>query len=181
MQWDIMPERKDLRVLELGANPQLKPLVDDAGTAHGGQVSPNGRWLVYQSEESTGGRDGQIMVRPFPDIKTRKWIISHGVGRSPIWSRDGREIFFRIEDGTIMSVPFRPAEGPYDKIQPVRVVTPVNTIRDWANGPTYDVSPDGRRFLLIRAPELDIRSLTVVLNWDVKVKATLAGTEAAPR
>jgi WD40 repeat protein len=181
MTWDIMPERADLRILELGANPQLKPFLDDSGTEHNGQVSPNGRWIVYQSQESTGGRDGQIMVRPFPDIKTGKWIISRGVGRSPLWSRDGREIFFRIEDGTIMSVPFRPADGPYEKAQPVRVVTPVNTIREWANGPTYDVSPDGRRFLLIKAPELDIRSLTVVLNWDVAVKGTLAGTGAASR
>jgi hypothetical protein len=80
-----------------------------------------------------------------------------------------------------MSVPFRPADGPYEKAQPVRVVTPVNTIREWANGPTYDVSPDGRRFLLIKAPELDIRSLNVVLNWDVAVKGTLAGTGAASR
>jgi hypothetical protein len=56
---------------------------------------------------------------------------------------------------------------------PVRVVTPVNTLRDWASGPTYAVSPDGRRFLFIRAPELDIRSLTVVLNWDVEVKAAI--------
>jgi hypothetical protein len=181
MTWDTMPERADLRVLELGANPQLKPLPLGEGTEHNGQVSPNGRWIVYQSQESTGGRDGEIMVRPFPDVQTRKWVISRGIGRSPIWSRDGREIFFRVEDGTIMSVPFRPADGPYDKVTPVRVVTPVNTIRDWANGPTYDVSLDGRRFLLIKAPELDIRSLTVVLNWDVAVKATLGGTGAAAR
>ena len=57
---------------------------------------------------------------------------------------------------------------------PVRVVSPRNTLRDWANGPTYDVSPDGRRFLFIRTPELDIRSLTVVLNWDVEVNAAVA-------
>jgi hypothetical protein len=52
----------------------------------------------------------------------------------------------------------------------------VNTLRDWASGPTYAVSPDGRRFLFIKAPELDIRSLTVILNWDVAVKAKIAGT-----
>jgi Tol biopolymer transport system component len=181
MQWDILPERVDLRVLELGANPPLKPLLGNSGSEQGGQVSPNGRWLVYQSVETTGGRDGEIMVRPLPDVQSRKWVISRGIGRSPIWSRDGREIFYRIEDGTIMSVPFRPAEGPYDQVQPVRVAAPVNTLRDWANGPTYDVLPDGQGFLLIRAPELDIRSLKVVLNWDVEVKAALAGTGAAPR
>ena len=64
---------------------------------------------------------------------------------------------------------------------PVRVVSPANTLREWATGPTYDVSPDGQRFLFVRAPELDIHSLTVILNWDVEVKATLAGTGAAGR
>ena len=181
MQWDIMPERMELRMLELEGNKRLYPLLGDSGTEQGGQVSPNGLWLVYQSAETTGGRDGEIMVRPFPNIQTRKWVISRGIGRSPIWSRDGREIFYRIEDGSIMSVPFRPVEGPYDQVQPVRVAVPVNTLRDWANGPTYDVSPDGRRFLLIKAPELDIRSLNVVLNWDLQVKGAIGGTGTAPR
>jgi hypothetical protein len=55
------------------------------------------------------------------------------------------------------------------------VVTPVNTVLGSGSGPSYGVSPDGRRFLLIKAPELDIRSLNVVLNWDVEVKAAIAG------
>ena len=79
-----------------------------------------------------------------------------------------------------MSVRFSPTEGPYAE-PPVRVVHPVNVIRDWANGPTYGVSQDGQRFLFIKAPEVDIRSLNVVLNWDVEVKAALAGTATAPR
>ena len=49
----------------------------------------------------------------------------------------------------------------------------MNTLRDWASGPVYAVSPDARRFLFIKAPELDIRSLTVILNWDVQVYAAL--------
>ena len=53
-------------------------------------------------------------------------------------------------------------------------MSPVNTLQSGC--PRYDVSPDGQRFLFIKAPEFDIRSLTVVLNWDVEVKATLAGT-----
>jgi hypothetical protein len=56
---------------------------------------------------------------------------------------------------------------------PVRVITRVDTLRDWLNGPTYDVSPDGRRFLFVKMPEMDVRSLNVVLNWDVKVRAAL--------
>jgi serine/threonine protein kinase len=167
--WDLT-SRFELRLLELGTNPRLKPLISDSGTEQSGQLSPNGRWLVYQSRETTGARESQIIVRPFPDVQTRKWIISRGVGQQPKWSHDGREIFYEIEGGTIMSVPFRPADGPYDRVQPVRAVTPVNT----AGG--FDVSPDGQRFLSIKTPESDIRSLKVVLNWDIEVKARLAGT-----
>jgi hypothetical protein len=50
----------------------------------------------------------------------------------------------------------------------------VNTIHEFS-GPTYGVSPDGQRFLFIKAPELDIRSLTVILNWDVDVNAAIGG------
>ena len=91
------------------------------------------------------------------------------------WSHDDREIFYRTEDGTVISVPVSRGPTPLDLIlgKPVRVVTPVNTIRDFS-GPTYDVSPDGRRFLFIKAPELDIRSLQVILNWDVAVRAAVA-------
>jgi hypothetical protein len=62
----------------------------------------------------------------------------------------------------------------FKKGPPVRVVKPVNTLQDWGTGPTYDVSPDGRRFLFIKSPENDIRSLDVVLNFDVEVKNVLA-------
>lgn len=112
------------------------------------------------------------MVRPFPDTKGFRRIVSTDVGHHPIWSHDGREIFYILEDGTVMSVPIKTTATPPYLIPgtPVRVVSPVNTL------PVYwDVSPDSRRFLLIKAPELDIRSLTVVLNWDVAVKAAIAG------
>ena len=76
-----------------------------------------------------------------------------------------------------MSIPVSRGPTPLDLTlgKPVRVVTPANTIRDWWSGPTYDVSPDGQRFLFIKAPELDIRSLNVILNWDVEVNAAIGG------
>jgi eukaryotic-like serine/threonine-protein kinase len=175
-QWDILPKQVDLRLLELGATPQLKPLIGQSGTERDAQLSRDGKWIVYQSAESTGGgRDGHIMVRPFPNVDAYRRIISPGHGRQPIWSRDGREIFYRTDDGSVMSVAVKVnPKAPYlIHDAPVRVVSPVNTIREWATGPNYDVSLDGRRFLFIKAPELDIRSLTIVLNWDVAVRAAI--------
>jgi Tol biopolymer transport system component len=175
MQWDTMPTRIDQRVLRLGDRPELLPLVGDSGSERDGRLSPDGRWLAFQSDEAAQGREGHITVRPFPDVHSRRWVISPGLGRQPVWSRDGRELFYRAEDGTVMSVPVRTTPS-FQHGPPVPVVTPVDTLQDWAGGPSYDVSPDGRRFLFIKAPELDIRSLHVVLNWDVAVKAKIAGT-----
>jgi len=175
--WDILPKQQGLRLLELGATPpRLTSLIEQSGTEGSGQLSPDGKWIVYQSAESTGGgRDGQIMVRPFPNVNAFRRIISQGHGSQPIWSHDGREIFYRTEDGGVMSVAIKvtPTSPYLIHDAPVRIMSPVNTLHEC---PCYDVSPDGRRFLFVKAPELDIRSLNVVLNWDTDVKATLAGT-----
>ena len=72
-----------------------------------------------------------------------------------------------------MTVPFT-TTPTFTPGSPVPVVTAPQTLRTWAWVQHYDVSPDGRRFLMIKTPELDIRSLTVVQNWDVEVKATIA-------
>jgi serine/threonine protein kinase len=176
IQWDQMPRRIEQRVLHLGPTPELLPLVGESGTERDGRLSPDGRWLAFQSDESSQGLEGHISVRPFPDVSSKRWVISPGVGRQPIWSRDGRELFYRTEDGTVMSVQVQTKPSFFHE-PPVPVVTPQWTLRDWANGPTYDVSPDGRRFLFIKAPELDIHSLHIVLNWDVEVKARLGGSD----
>ena len=178
VQWDILPKRIDLRLLTLGAAPQLTQLAGGSGTDSAGQLSPDDKWIVYQSSESIGDREGNIRVRPFPETRSFQRIVSTGIGRQPLWSHDGREIFYRTEDGTVMSVPVSTTTAPpyFVAGTPVPVVSPSNTIRDWAAGFSYSVSPDGRRFLFIKAPELDIHSLNVVLNWDVAVKEAIAGT-----
>jgi Tol biopolymer transport system component len=173
--WDIQPDGIDLRIVQLGPNTVHKVIGDSLSEADG-QLSPDGKWLVYQSGESIGGRLGQIVVRPFPDVRARQFVISPGSGIQPIWSRDGREIFYRTEDGTVMSVRVRMTPTfSYDPAVPV--VTPRLTLYYSGTGPTYDVSKDGRRFLFIRAPELDIRSLTVILNWDVAVNSVISAKE----
>jgi serine/threonine-protein kinase len=180
--WDVWPKR-EIRVLALGPVPRLTTLVAESGSQSDGQLSHDGRWLVYQSAAGMAGVDVQIAARPYPDTKARRVPVSPGAGYNPIWSHDDREIFYRTEDGTVMSVPVSRGPTPLDLTlgKPSRVVTPVNTIPNASGGPTYDVSTDGRRFLFIKAPELDIRSLNVVLNWDVEVKAAIAGTAAAAR
>jgi serine/threonine protein kinase/Tol biopolymer transport system component len=174
--WDLTPQI-EIRGLTLGLTPQLTKLVTEPGSQSDGQLSQDGRWLVYSSAaEGMPTANVQVMVRPFPGTQARRWSVP-GVGYLPIWSHDGREIFYRTGDGTVMSVPVSRGPTSLDLTlgKPVRIVTPVNTIRDWSSGPTYAVSPDGQRFLFIKAPELDIRSLNVILNWDVAVNAAIGG------
>jgi Tol biopolymer transport system component len=174
--WDLMPKEVDLRVLELGPPAALTLLMGDSPGESNGQLSQDGRWLAYQSAESAHGDEGQIVVSRFPDVRAERQVISEGVGRQPIWSRDGRTLYYRTEDGAVMSVAITTSPS-FKKGPPVRVVKPVSTLQDLCCGQTYDVSPDGQRFLFIKAPDNDIRSLEVILNWDVKVNATLGRKE----
>jgi len=153
-------------------------LIGDSGGENDGRLSRDGKWIVYVSGATNAASVGQIVVRRFTDIRAEQTVISPGAGQLPIWSRDGREIFYRAADGTVMSV--QVSTSPTLSYKPaVPVLTPPLTLSDAGTGPTFDVSPDGRRFLFIRAPELDIHSLKVVLNWDVDVKAAIAGKRSA--
>jgi serine/threonine-protein kinase len=159
----------DLWTLSVEPNARLTPLLADPSySERDGRLSPDGRWLAYTSDEL--GKD-QILVRPFPDVNAALAVA--GYGQQPIWSQDSGALFYRTEDGQVMSVPFTTTPS-FVPGAPVPVVAAPQTLRNWSVGPNYDVSPDGRRFLMIKAPELDIRSLTVVQNWDLEVKATIA-------
>ena len=65
-----------------------------------GEISPDGHWLAYQSNES--GRN-EIYVRPFPVPGERRWPVSVGGGVKPLWARDGRELFY-LNGTSLMSV-----------------------------------------------------------------------------
>ena len=120
--------------------------------------SPDGRWIVYQSNES--GRF-EIYVRPFPQ-PGGKWQVSTEGGHFPVWSADGKEIFYVGDDNRLTAVPVR-AESGFELGTP----EPLFEVRlRSVLGRAYDVSADGKRFLLNTALE-DVRSasLTLVQNW----------------
>ena len=124
------------------------------------RFSPDGRWIAYASNES--GRY-EIYVRPYPG-PGGKWQISADGGTEPLWNPKGRELFFR-NGQKMMAVDYNAQptfsagkpkmlfEGPY-----------VPTPRSF---PDYDVSPDGQRFLMLKAVEQAQASapINVVLNW----------------
>jgi Tol biopolymer transport system component len=111
-------------------------------------VSPDGAWLAYQSNAS--GSE-EIWVQPFPHVEQGRWQVSTGGGTQPLWARNGRELFFRRPDGRLMAVSIKPRSG-FTWENPTVVV---NHAYFAASGPgrSYDVSPDGARFLMIKAAD----------------------------
>ena len=129
------------------------------------RFSPNGRWLAYASNES--GR-GEIYVRPFPGPGATSQVSTAG-GSEPVWSRDGRELFYRSGDA-VMAVPVS-TDTAFAAGLPRRLFTD-HYERTGTGTRGYDVSLDGRRFLMIEPaePELPVAQISVVLGWFDEVR-----------
>lgn len=128
------------------------------------QFSPDGRWLAYASNES--GRT-EVYVRSRSPLGA-KWPVSISGGRRPRWSRDGREIFFIAPDNTLMAADV--TTGSRFQTDPPRSLFRVE-FRLTDIGYPYDVSPDGKRFLVNELVEEEQpATITVVQNWTARLK-----------
>jgi len=131
----------------------------------GGQVSPDGRWLAYVSNES--GRT-EVYVTAFPQAKG-KWQVSSTGASTPRWRRDGRELFFCQTDGILMAAEVTAEKDSFM----VGSVKPLSERRVFQTfyAATYDVFPDGQRFIMDAVkPEAIHAPLTLVTNWTAELK-----------
>ena len=108
-------------------------------------ISPNGRWMAYSSSET--GR-GEIVVVPFPNAGDSKWPVSADGGSEPLWSRDGRELFYRNSKRELVSVRVE-TQGSFSAGAPNVLFSERLYVRN-ATRRQYDVAPDGQRFIMIR-------------------------------
>jgi hypothetical protein len=124
-------------------------------------ISPDGRWLAYVSNES--GHD-EVYVRSFPE-PSRKLQISTDGGTAPVWSRNGREIFY-IENDRLMVVPVETGTS----LQPGRpkLLFEGGFVHEFTQFADYDVSLDGQSFVMIQSAQKP--ELHVVLNWFEELK-----------
>jgi serine/threonine-protein kinase len=133
-------------------------------------VSPDGRWIAYQSNELGAI---EVLVRPYPDTARARYRISTGGGTSPLWSQDGRTIFFRRGDGIFKSRVT--IASTFSAGAPERVLTAVEdtdrflTFYDLADGPP----PDGWRFVIVKPLADDTAEYRVIVNWRDEVQAKL--------
>jgi hypothetical protein len=127
------------------------------------QLSPDGRWMAYTSDES--GRN-QVYVQPFPGPGP-KWRLSRDGGNWPRWRGDGKEIFFVREDRVLMAVELRAGETSARDPKPLFTTR----LKGGATiGRQYDVTPDGQRFLVNNALGEESASITLVQNWAADLK-----------
>ena len=154
----------DILTLSLKGGGKPVPFVQTAFTEASPAFSPDGRWVAYQSNES--GRD-EVYVQPFPGPGAKALVSTDG-GTEPAWSRKGDELFYRNGD-KMMVVP--------TIIQPTFTASKPEVLFErpyWMYPPlrNYDVTPDGRRFLMIKESE-QVAAATrviVVLNWFEELK-----------
>ena len=158
---DGTPNAYDIWMLPLHGTP--RPVLATPASESGGQLSPNGRWLAYHSNES--GRL-EVYVRPFPNVNDGKWTISTAGGQRPLWSSDGTELFYAA-DSAIMRVAVDTSSARFAAAPPELLFT----------GPfdpsytSYAVSKDGASFIMVEIdPNARPTQLNVVLNWAEEVK-----------
>jgi Tol biopolymer transport system component len=150
--------RNDVWILPLSGDLEPTPLLKTSFNEAGARFSPDARWVVYSSDES--GRY-EIYATPFPG-PGRKWQVSATGGTQPRWSSDGSEIFFISETRQLMAATVQARDGRLE-VGPAR---PLFGIVYGGPGVLYDVSPDGRRFLVITTSRPDLLApLTLRTNW----------------
>ena len=91
----------DVLQLRLDGTHAVTPLVQTPFSERNGEVSPDGRWLAYEANDS--GRY-EIYVRPFPDVTKGLWQVSTDGGTRPLWARSGQELFYLAPTGALMRV-----------------------------------------------------------------------------
>jgi hypothetical protein len=166
---------RDLALVHLDGTPRTEPLLHASFYEENGEISPDGRWLAYQSNESG---QSEIYVRPFPNVESGRWQVSTTGGQQPVWARNGRELFYIDPKLEVMTAVAVQAGVTFSSGAPTKGfdVRPyfISTL-----GRAFDVSLDGRSFLMIRrAAQVGDRltsqplpSMTVVLNWFEELNA----------
>jgi serine/threonine-protein kinase len=156
---------RDILAVPLTGERTVKPLVTGPMSETMMRLSPDGKWLAYQSNES--GRT-EVYVRPFPESGARITVSDNGATEA-VWARNGRALFYRGPIGEVLKVDV--TTGARFSIGKRRTVLTGNYITD-ASHASYDVAPDGR-FLMLKRAGAEAQTI-VVHNWGRELREKTA-------
>ncbi len=124
--------------------------------------SPDGRWIAYVSTNGAG-KGGQVCVRPFPsEPSAGRWPVSESGAKFPVWSRNRRELFYVNSGNRIMVVRYTADHHSFVAENP-RLWSPAPLFRPTNNALwNLDITPDGRRFVVLAPPESGIEEPNTV-------------------
>jgi Tol biopolymer transport system component len=161
---DRADTRGDIWVLPLEGTREPVPIARTKFNERRPRFSPDGRFIAYESDE-TG--ESEVYVQPFPPTGG-KWQVSVGGGSEASWRGDGREIFYVNAAGMLLAVPVALSTPGFS----AGAATPLFAVgtRGGAGLSRYDVTRDGRRFLVRTIVEPAPQPLTVLLNWAARLK-----------
>ena len=162
----------NIGMLSMEGDRERKPLLVEEPIDINPKISPDGRYMAYASMESD--RE-EIYIRPVPDVDEGKWQVSTDGGMNPLWSPDGKELFYLTEENAVMAVEV--------ETQPTLILgTPEELFRGlfvsgYGAGHAWDIHPDGDRFLMLKqagAPLLTEAAprpkIIIVQNWFEELK-----------
>ena len=146
---------------------QTRPLLQSQWLIRNAQFSPDGKFVAYASSE-TG--NWEVYVSPFPGFGS-KWQVSRGGGEEPRWRRDGKEMFYLVPDGRLMAAQVKTGAGFEASFPSVLFVThprqPISAMDFFS----YDVTPDGQKFLVnTKVDTSNSAPLSVILNWSSEME-----------
>src|SRR5258707_1166321 len=110
---------RDLLELALDGTRRVTPLLQTKFDERNGIVSPDGRWLAYESNSSGSF---EIYVRPFPNVGGGQWQVSTAGGRQPLWARSGKELFYVAVDGALLRVPVEASGATWNAGTPMKLL-----------------------------------------------------------
>jgi Tol biopolymer transport system component len=156
---EASPDRLDLWTVSMTGDRKPQRLIhSDFISAHG-RFSADGRWIAYVSTET--GR-AEIYVQNFP-LTGRKWKVSTAGGAQPRWRKDGSELFFMSLAGEAMAVDIRTSSQTELQVGTPRKLFQANPVSVFNGRNSWDVTPDGQRFLINSGAGAS--PITVVVNW----------------
>ena len=136
----------DLQVMSLGTENEPEGLIETEFNELHAEVSPDGRWIAYTSDESG---QPEVYVRPFPNVEDGRWPLSRDGGHSPVWAPSGEELFFRQSTPPSMMVVAVETDPTFNPGDPEVLFAAPYRASVFRSRP-WDVSREGDRFLMVK-------------------------------